>query len=531
MTQLQNQSSVNKEIFLISDLQQSTLSDSIAFDMPETVRLVLLPVGNLVYSNVAVIDVQVISRVLEVDQPVQIEATLENYGTEVLEDYVAAIFLDGERIAQRTVNLSPHIRTTVDFTVTPKQRGWLSGIIQIENDAFEQDNVRYFTLYVPERRRILIVQGEEQDDTYLDLSLSPQLTQGRVTFYLDKIPESSLAATGLGNYHVVVLLGPRTLSSGEVASISRYVDEGGGLLIFPSTLAAAEDYNLLLSSLNAGQFTGFSGSLGSGNVVSSFDRLDLEHPLFEGIFESQHMQREMQIESPNVYYAMNYTPGIGAEQALIQLSNGFPFLQEIKYGRGITFVYTVTPDTKWSDLPVRGLFVPLLYRTMYYLSATSAVSGENMLVNVPNELRLVGTDDTEPLRLISPDGIDYTPRQRSLFGAVLLQIEGEHAGVPGVYNIHAGERLVRRIAFNLDKNESDLSTVPPETAVAHLSEIVGEQVDYFEADETGVDGIIEAIVEDRTGTEIWNVFLTLALIFLLMEMIVARQWHPETMAH
>ena len=527
---LDERSTVNKDIYFISDLQRSTFSDTVAFSMAENIHIALIPIGRRRFDNVAVVDVEIRSRIIEIDQPVRIEATLVNYGNETLEDYVTGVYLSEEHIAQRSVNLAPNIPTAVSFTATPKQRGWLPGILQIENDLFEPDNLRYFTLYVPEQRRILVVQGEEQEITYIDLALSPQLADGRFAFDLHTIPESSLAVTGLSDFDAVILVGPRTLSSGEVAALSRYVESGGGLLVFPGASAIAEDYNALLNNTNGGQFSGFSGLLDSRQPVAVFDRVDLEHPLFRGMFEQQGLQAETQVESPDVYYAMNYSPGAGTEQNLIQMSNGFPFMQEIRHGRGVMFLIAVAPNRRWSDFPIRGLFIPLLYRSVYYLSASISAGSEQLLVNEQSELRLIGFSGEEPFRLLSPDGVDFTPQQRSLFGATLLQIDAVAATVPGIYEIRTGEELVRRIAFNLNSRESNLYTLPPEDAVSHLTDMAGKEVFLLDSLDHGVEGIVQTIIDERTGVEIWNVFLVLALIFLLGEMYVAKQWRPEAVA-
>ncbi|QXD17098.1 BatA domain-containing protein [Rhodocaloribacter litoris] len=524
---------LNREIYLLSDLQRTTLGDSAGTEVPDgrvtrpaEIRVALLPVGTRAYPNVAVTEVRVVSRIVEAGQPVRLEATLVNYGTSRLEDYVASVFLEGERVAQAAVDLEPGAATDVAFTVTPQQRGWLAGLVQIEDDAFEYDNARHFTLHVPARRRLLLVRGEEQRTDYIELALSPELAPGRLAFQTEVIPESALAATGLGVYDAVILVGPRTLSSGEVAALVRYVEAGGGLMIFPGASARAEDYNALLAGLGGGRFTGFSGELGPGRPVATFDRVDLEHPLFEGVFEPAALRRERRVESPEFYFVMDYVPGSATEQTLIRLSSGVPFLQELRHGRGAAFLLGVAPDPRWSDLPVRGLFIPLLYRSMYYLSAGETTGAGQLTVGRPGTLRLAGAPEDVALRLVGPDGQEFTPEQRNLFGAVLLQLDAT-VRQPGIYDIRAGEALVRRVAFNLDPRESDLQRLPPGEAAARLSEHTGTRVQVL-AVPGGREAVAEALVAGRTGVELWNVFLLLALVFLVAEMFVARQWRPES---
>ena len=517
---------LNREIYVLTDRQASTLADSVATNVPEGIGLTLVPIGSRQHANVAVTNVHVASRIVEAGQPVQLEATLTNYGTDPLDGYVASVYLQGERVAQATASLQSGQSTTVEFTATPQQRGWLAGTVESEDDAFAHDNVRHFTLHVPRERQLLVVQGEGQSTRYIDLALSPELVRGRLAFRTETIAEDALTATSLGGYDAVVLAGPASLSSGEVTALVRYVEAGGGLLFFPNHRAQASDYNTLFEQLGGGQFSGFSGSLNGQRSIAAFDRVDLQHPLFEGVFDRSGERGDVQVESPDVYYAMNYSSNSGAAQTLIELSNGFPFLQEIRHGSGVALLMAVAPDPQWSDLPVRGLFIPLLYRSMYYLSAGESVAGEQLTVGQPGELRITGVPEGESVHLIGPDGTERTPEQRSLFGATLIQTPST-LQTPGIYDVQVGDSLVRRVALNLDPRESDLRTASTDEAVDRLAEALGRDVDVLDPSD-GAMPVTETIQQRRVGTEIWNVFLLLALGLLVTEMLVASQWKPES---
>ena len=518
---------LNKQVYVFSDLQQRTLVDSVAATVPGEVGVTLVPVGDRVQANVGVADVQVLSRIAEAGQPVQMEATLVNHGAEALDGYVASVYLQGERVAQATTALQPGQETTVAFTVTPQERGWLTGTVEIEDDAFSQDNVRHFTLHVPRERELLVVRGAGQETRYVDLALSPALAQGRVAFRAETIDEDALAATSLGGYDAVVLVGPSTLSSGEISALERYVDAGGGVLLFPSSQARPDDYNALFEQLGGGRFRGFSGELGARQSIAAFDRVEVEHPLFEGVFDEAQSGQDTEVESPAIYYAMNYASQGGTAQTLIQLSNDFPFLQEVRHGSGVALIAAVAPDPQWSELPVRGLFIPLLYRSVYYLSAGEAVAGERLTVGQPGELRITGVPETATLRLVGPDGTERTPEQRTLFGATLLQTAAS-LRTPGIYEIRTEDALVRRVALNLDPRESDPATLAADSAAQALAPVLGTTPGVLQLDEGEAPQVAQALQQQRAGTEIWNVFLLLALGFLVTEMLIARYWTPES---
>jgi len=520
-----------REVYLLSDLQATLLADTLTYELPDDVQVYLVPTGSgEAPANVAVTDVAVVSRVVEAGQPVTVEATLVHYGADALPDYTASLYLEEERVAQATATLEPEVETPVRFTMTPEARGWLAGRVTIEDDDFPHDDTRHFSLHVPEQRRVLLVEGQGQRARFARLALTAQPDDAPAAFTVDTVPKRDLSATRLGTYDAVFLVGPQRLSSGEVADLTRYIENGGGLMLFPSAGARADSYNALLQQVGGGTFTGFSGSIGAEEPVASFDRVALEHPLFEGVFDEQPRSgpggTARAVEAPDLFYLMNYQPGAGTEQTLIQLTNRLPFLQEVRHERGALLTMAVAPDPAWSDLPLRGLFVPLLYRSAQYLAAGSSVQGDQFLLGMPGELRLSDVDPNTPVYLDTPDGERFLPDQRRVFGATLVQL-GTDIAVPGLYDVGQGEGLLRRVAFNLAPRHSDLRRAAPADAAERLSDVLGTPVQVLDIAEGGVEQISRALTEQRRGVELWNVFLLLSLLFLVAEMAVARQWRPE----
>jgi len=223
----------NRQIYLISDLQASTFADSVLGVAQSDANIVLIPLGSDPPGNLAVESVEIKSRIIETDQAVRVEVGLRNYGDAALNDLVVSAYLDEQRVAQANASLGPQAYEVVELVLTPKSRGWLSGVIEVGSDNFETDNVRHFVMNVPARRKVLLVEGEGQTGRYVRLALSEELTKGRTAFDIESISENRLPATQLGNYDAVILVGPKSLSSGEVTNLTSYIQNGGGLLIFP----------------------------------------------------------------------------------------------------------------------------------------------------------------------------------------------------------------------------------------------------------------------------------------------------------
>ncbi len=536
---------LNKEIYLVTDAQISTLGDSLRVEAPEAVQYRLVKLNDRPADNVGITNVEVISRIVELGQPVRLSADIANYAERDVRSYVASVFLENQRVAQATVDIPANSVVRADFTATAPARGWLRGVVRGESDDFESDDERHFTLHVPRERSLLIVRGEGQSTEYVSLALSPTLAREGVFFSTRTISEVDLPAERIDGYDAIVLVGLNTISSGEVATLSQYVEQGGGLLIFPSSETDFSDYDQLLGALGGGRIVGTIGSLGgsatgaagSDAAVASLAEVELEHPLFDGVFDEESLRRGRGVEQLAVYFAAAYQPSTGTEQTLITLSSGNPFMQELRHGAGATLWMSVAPDPSWSELPVRGLFVPLLYRAVFYLSAGEQAGGDQLIVGRPAEIRLSGVPRGAGLALRGPDGEVFVPEQRNLFGAVLLQTD-EQITRAGVYDVVATEagtpsddeldgETLRRVAFNLSPAESDLSLYDTGEATDRLSTSLGRPVDAISGRDPDFGDLGRAIQEARTGSELWNVFLLVALLFLAVEMLIEKHWRPE----
>lgn len=512
------------EIVVISDLQRSMLADTLDVETDDVDRVSLVDVGSRVPANLAVTDIDVVSRVVDIGQDVRIDATIHNYGADARPDVMASLYVDDERVAEVIADLPAGGSADVTFSVAPRSRGWLRGTVSVEDAAFDADNDRHFTLYVPERRRLLVVRGGGSTTRYVELALSPELAEGRLTFEREVIQVSALAGQSLVAYDAVMLIGIERLGSGDISLLTQYVDEGGGVLLSPGAAASTDDLNEFLARIGGGRAEGLVGRPG-GDAIASIDRIEPDHPLFEGVFEGR---ESIRIEQADVFATLRYHPGGTAEQTLMALSNGWPFLQEIRYGDGVVFLMTSAPEPGWSELAVRGLFVPLIYRSAFYLAATEAGGQAGLTVGRDAMLTLRAPGAGQSITATLPDGTEAMPEQRSLLGSTRLTLTGELLSSPGWVDLRsrAGGLLLRRVAVNLDPRESDPALAGASEAASTLRRATGQSITPIRSSAADAD-FGQRYSAARRGVEIWNVFLVLALAFLVAETLVSRRWKPE----
>jgi hypothetical protein len=503
-----------REIYVVSDLQRSGLADSSRTPVGFDGRVVLMPVGaaGVPATSAAVVDVSVESRLIQAGQPVQVRATLLNTGSDELTGYGVRVELEGVQVAQQTADLPPGEPVDVMLSFTPRAGGWLAGRVALEADAFEADDARAFALYVPERLRILVASGADASTTYLRAALAAP-SDGSL-FDVTYASSDALATAALDGFDAVILAGSFPSADGVVARLERFVRSGGGVLAFAD--AQSGGTAALVQALGGGRI---EPARGSDTPLTSSDRVAREHPVFEGVFGPGGGGAE----TIEVRRFAPYAAGQVAERTLVRLASGDPLVQEVPAGEGALLLVTAAPDPSWTDLPTRGLWLPLVYRSLLYLASAGDAQAPTLL---PGSDASLAVPSAQRYALIGPDGAERAANVRPGVAGSRLDT-GDALGRPGVYTVVADGQPVAQVAVGLDPAESVLEAASAEEASANVTAVTGLPVETFGAASAAQEAAGAALGLGSGGREIWNGLLWLSLIFLIAETVVARRWRPE----
>ena len=62
----------------------------------------------------------------------------------------------------------------VNFNLLVKQTGFISGVIELEDDPLTEDNQGFFTFFLPDKIKLLLY-GDSEDLRFFQLALAPDL--------------------------------------------------------------------------------------------------------------------------------------------------------------------------------------------------------------------------------------------------------------------------------------------------------------------------------------------------------------------
>ena len=335
----------------------------------------------------------------------------------------------------------------------------------------------------------------------------------------------------LKNVDVLVLMGTKSFSSGTIDRIRDFVQRGGGLILFPGSDFQSNDFNAgLLPALSVPPVESVMSFDAQSTI--SFQNIDFDHPLFATVFEKSWkgaQNNKRAIESPSILTVLKRQTGIQG-RSIITLSDGHPFLSEHNAGEGRILFYSVAPVPAWSDFQLKGIFVPLMYRSVLYVSSREQ-SQASSTVGDEAFIRLPGNAGTGECTLVAPDGSEEYVRPSVSPQGRKMAVSSEGRWIqrklmlPGIYEVRNGSTPVSVLAANVDARESDGRRISGDE-LSDFWKRVGVQSSFVRFLGHG-EQLQSAVMQSRFGVELWKYLIGLALLLALLEMIVARDSKKE----
>ncbi len=493
----------DRELFILTDMAPHGWPEPGTGPVVPDARIHVVPPPAGSRRNAYVESVDIASWMPAAGHPVDIHATVVNAADHDLKDVKLDLYLDGERVRHASVDLARDERRQVRMTVTPRQAGTLTGVVELEDDDLTADNRHYFVLDFPHRLAVLLVGDTSAQTYYLRRALgAAALTDPVLT--VESVMLQELDTRDLSSFDVVVLCNVRRLDRSTTNHIHDFVGAGGGLVLVPAPTADLTYYNrALLPGLLPATLRDIVRAGESG-----FQRLDANrphHPLFTDLLHDQDH------EEVRFSRSFHIIPGEGLE-ILVYFADGRPALVAGRRERGRVFLWAAPLELDWSDIPLRGMFVPMWHRIVRELALPDN-RHDRYLVGQPVLRSLTGVPVASEVQAVTPSG------QRLLLEP---ELRGRHHywRVPptteaGIWSLRLQGREVDRFAVNVDIRESRLG--PVDTArMAYLLGADNLHVMTWEQDAR------DAVLGQRYGHELWRELLVLALVLLMVEQWIAR---------
>ena len=505
---------VDRELFLFTDLahhnwpeldaQRPLLQDiRVYVGVPDASAEETAPRDNL-----HVDDVRSLSWMPAVGKKLGLQVLLTNSSPRAASAVSLDLYVDAERVRHQDIDLVSGEQARVEFTITPRRSGRLSGYVELEDDPLLLDNRRYFTLDVPDRIDVLLLGGQPADTYYPRRALIAAV-QADPALAIHSGLFADLSGEKLQDVDLLFLCNLQRLSAAQTVLVRDFVTGGGGLILFPSPQADLNFFNRdLLPGLVPVTFKGVRGDPNDEALFQILDRDKPYHPLFRELLSDQS-------EDQAHFFASFELVPKERVQPMVLFADGRLALVAARRELGRVLLAAVPLSLAWNDLPLKGLFVPLMHRLVRELSLP-ADRHASYLVGQTVSRYLRDIPLTSRVRAETPAGNRLLLEPELIGGQQSWKIPRVRES--GLWRLWREEQLIDQFPVNVDSRESVLTPVSRE----RLLQVFDADDTYFLYPE---DDLRAKVLGNRHGRELWREFLALALILLFLELWIARAPH------
>jgi len=503
-------------IYVVSDFQRSACRSVAECPIPLDIEVKLLAVADLHSANFAIstFDVQPQNGL----RPSMVVSSFSDEDDPKLKFDVS---VDGKEVFSRLIELKAGASTNVELLLPRLKPGWHDVAASVRSkDAFDLDNTRYGSLFVPKPARVFLVETRptkrsfEQETFFLGAALEPSKGSTNsipeafnlLTMSPEELISKLSGSRGQPPCEMVILPGLRDLPSKAVTVLSEFVRDGGGLILFVNGELSANRYDSELRDLLPAQL----GSVQKAPETGAPWRIG-QYDTNTAVFAAFRRRNSGNLRLPEFTSRFGMTPLEGAFR-LATFDDEVPLLLSRDVGKGKVALVNTSADTAWSNWPKHKTFVPWLHGLGTYVSHQDGVEAQQQAENLVagDDLDLdVAAKKTE-FKLRSPSGSETV-----LNSDDKGRLRGPAVAAPGIYSLrdNTGKEL-RRFVVNIPAQESDLEAMAPTEFQQKLSRVKPASAQSLAANLFGASA---------REKEFWSSLLICALLLLLLEPFVANR--------
>ena len=485
--------------FVYSDFQNNTMTSG-DLKVDTTIQIVVFPLESDFQNNIYIDSVWLQSPVLHKNMTNELNARIVNETQNEIKGLPVNFSIDENVVAYTTCDIKADSYADVNMQFAIENEGDSKAKVSIKDSPITFDDEYNLVLKVrPEINVIEISSADKvQQSKFNSLSL---LFDGDPLINYQSMNQYNIDQNVINNAQMIVL--DANVNETLQQSLIEFAERGGSLLVIESQ-ANSYIYNHL------------------GIKPVDFDENDTKveyiakrNTFFDDIFVKLPDNADLPMIRKHIRFELGKNV-----QNIISLQNGDPFLMMSNVGKGKVFVMSTSLDEEYSDLANHALFVPLMYKMALIggnVSELSYTIGIDKTLNI-NDVSL-NVDDRISLK--SDNAMyDIFPMIENRSGINYIYFF-EDLPSSGFYDIYKNEDYVKTVAWNDNRDESKMSFYDKEEAVKIFDDNGLNVAVAVDNDDINSSDMIEVMVKDSS---LWKIFVVIALMALLIEILILRFW-------
>ena len=488
-----------KECVVFSDFMHFPDSSYIKdFNFENSWKFYFIKHGNM-DKNLGVASVSFLNRMKILSQLISIETDIKNTGLNNLENIPIELSFNNQRVGQVITEFKPDFGKSFLFQAYPTKDGILESVISVPEDDYLLDNNWYQTIAIMDKINCGVIGPNVEDISLIEMVLQ-SIDPDRSFLNISRIFQSKIKRLFLDDLDVVLIHNVEGISEKGVQDLESFLKKGGGVIWFQGDSSLENFHSDLFSMLD---FPKQENLVTSG--VGAFNTEVISDQLY---FLQDLQKRTIQKELPEIfsYIKVAISPN---HKVHWKLNNDDPLLLEFSKGIGNVFYFSTLLDFRWTDLPIRGMIVPLLYRLLI-LTGTDEVNTAPVLINEPKIIDIKESSLNNSWEVVSPTG--KTELIVPNYDKETIKIT--QTNELGIYEVYNNGKHFTSFPTRLHYKEYPKKFID-DTNFKNI--FLKNNLRWINLSENFND----VFSETRHGKSLWNIFLILAIIFLLLETILS----------
>ncbi|APG66422.1 hypothetical protein LPB136_05330 [Tenacibaculum todarodis] len=415
-----------------------------------------------------------------------VNINVRNQG-EAKENIPIAIYNGQELISKQSFSIEKNTDKIISFSIENKTT-FLGKIDLTFNDTFKFDNLFYFTLNKSKKIAVLSI---GKPSNYL-----PKIYQ-KNEFNFSTSTVKNVNYNAILKQQLIVLNEVEEIPQSLISSLVNFSKNGGNLVVIPNKNINITSYNSFLKNLSVGKI------LENKKDTLKITDINFKHPLLKNVF----LKKVQNFQHPTTQNY--YTTVFSNASTIVGLENKSPFIQLIKTTNSNLYFVNSSLEKENSNFTNSPLIVPVFYnigqQSLKYSKPYYTVGYENKF-DINTQL------NKDDILSIKGSKKSFIPLQQTLQNKVTLTTKNQPLEA-GFYHVLKQKDTLKSIGFNYSKEESNLHFLDTDA-------LANEQKNI--STNTSVKAVFTEINKNNKVTWLWQWFLALAIVSLLLEILILK---------
>jgi len=485
-----------KECIILSDFQTNSFPNS---PLSESWKFYLINLGSII-NNLSINNLEIVSRIKVPEQLLKLKTSIKNTGDKKLTNAPINLLFEENRVGQVISEFDKGSNKEFIFQAYPEKKGVLTGSVNLPADDYLMDNIWYLTVPILDKINCLMIGSTDEEISMFKLivdAIDPE--KQLINFESKKLPVVNRLF--IDEIDILIIHNPEAFTEAAFDELDNYLQEGGGLIWFAGGMEINPSYNKHLSNIN---FPNAENLIESGSGLFNVNLPDREGHLLSDL-----NVRKLKNELPECYRYIRHTYS-DKHNIHLEMNNGDPLLLDFKRGNGKVFYFTSLMNLSWSDIPLRGILVPLMYRLLI-LGGTDELNTSPVFIGGTKWITLDRNEVRNQWEVKSPSGEntlivpDFSKESLKIIntnelGVYEIYQDGDYYTAFSTY-LHPNEIISKQVTKN------EIETV-----------LIDEMYRWINID----NNFLNDFNETRQGKSLWKIFLLIASTLLLLETWIGR---------